>query len=921
MTLRKSFQLGARRIIQIDADTALASNSDQKLVTQKAIKAYVDNRPGGGGGTIITAAPLQGTGTVGSPVTVSSAGITSTHLATNSVATSAIQNGAVTGSKIAQGGATLNQGLIWNGTTWAPANIIAGSQATISQSSTNENTLSKTAKKLNQITAGTITRVIGLFIGDSNTAKGNFSESAENVVNQNFDTQPFGLLYPTCDIYSGHTLIESVGNAPGNLTQQANSIVGYYWNFNNSGDSLRLNLSSGVNAVQGKDFNRLRLYVYAQPGGGTIRVRVGHGTTEVYNQVISTDSTSVGLRIIYTPVFTLSSWPTNDAYIRVHHESGTASGLCGIFLENTLKSGLSIVRAGINGYSTQNWSSIIPSGNFKRFVRDIKPDFSCISLGTNDVGATGANNNITYYSGKIKQYLDSLKAYTDTDLWLFSVGDTQNEASPSFTTEMVDTAAYGIASRMGIAFTSLRKMFGDYQNIALNGYYSDLSHYSLTGRQIIGNAMANTLLVDNWYKVISKFTGTLRPAPNTAINIGDATNQNLQGFTAYSTNETLFRLFRAGVNYDARLSNDGTDLNIGTYNYNTTTERKPMKISLDAPSGAMTISSAGNVGVGTGSAPYKLTVSGTSGTVGLGVIGVGASTQGESGIFVGGTTTVAGRYITAFTGALSAPNAVNMILGNYNSTTASSRTSLDMFTSSTNGTITIDLQGAGGGFKRQTLGLDPASTEFRWVHTNGNLTPGTNDFNFRLNPTTSKVRVMNGTVEINVATGAEESAAALQIDHTTKGFLPPRMTNTQVNAITGVGGLTMYNNTVNGMNYHDGVKWVRISSRQSPTLTGCAACGATSGLTTLSGSNDVAGRVSITSGSSGMTAGQLLDFQFATTYTSGTNTFVTLTAGNAAAAALMPYIHVATSPTGFTIVTEQAPAVSTQYLFYYRVSQ
>jgi hypothetical protein len=46
----------------------------------------------------------------------------SVELANNAVQTSKIQDGAVTGAKIAQGGANNGQVLKWNGTTWAPAN-------------------------------------------------------------------------------------------------------------------------------------------------------------------------------------------------------------------------------------------------------------------------------------------------------------------------------------------------------------------------------------------------------------------------------------------------------------------------------------------------------------------------------------------------------------------------------------------------------------------------------------------------------------------------------------------------------------------------------------------------------------------------------------------------------------------------------
>ena len=50
-------------------------------------------------------------------------------------------------------------------------------------------------------------------------------------------------------------------------------------------------------------------------------------------------------------------------------------------------------------------------------------------------------------------------------------------------------------------------------------------------------------------------------------------------------------------------------------------------------------------------------------------------------------------------------------------------------------------------------------------------------------------------------------SAQLQVDSTTKGFLPPRMTNTQRNAIEPTAGLIVYNTTDNTLNYYNGTNW------------------------------------------------------------------------------------------------------------------
>lgn len=58
---------------------------------------------------------------------------------------------------------------------------------------------------------------------------------------------------------------------------------------------------------------------------------------------------------------------------------------------------------------------------------------------------------------------------------------------------------------------------------------------------------------------------------------------------------------------------------------------------------------------------------------------------------------------------------------------------------------------------------------------------------------------------LKVGAGALDASAAAQIDSTTKGFLPPRMTSTQRDAISSpANGLLIWNTTTNSLNYYDG---------------------------------------------------------------------------------------------------------------------
>lgn len=52
-----------------------------------------------------------------------------------------------------------------------------------------------------------------------------------------------------------------------------------------------------------------------------------------------------------------------------------------------------------------------------------------------------------------------------------------------------------------------------------------------------------------------------------------------------------------------------------------------------------------------------------------------------------------------------------------------------------------------------------------------------------------------------------EDSAQLQVDSTTKGFLPPRMTTTQVNNIEATAGLIVYDTSINNLKCYDGSSW------------------------------------------------------------------------------------------------------------------
>jgi hypothetical protein len=61
--------------------------------------------------------------------------------------------------------------------------------------------------------------------------------------------------------------------------------------------------------------------------------------------------------------------------------------------------------------------------------------------------------------------------------------------------------------------------------------------------------------------------------------------------------------------------------------------------------------------------------------------------------------------------------------------------------------------------------------------------------------------------------GATNASALLEVTSTTKGFLPPRMTTTEKNAIgTPAAGLVVYDNTLTALNVYNGTSWVTLGA-------------------------------------------------------------------------------------------------------------
>ncbi len=82
---------------------------------------------------------------------------------------------------------------------------------------------------------------------------------------------------------------------------------------------------------------------------------------------------------------------------------------------------------------------------------------------------------------------------------------------------------------------------------------------------------------------------------------------------------------------------------------------------------------------------------------------------------------------------------------------------------------------------------------------------------------------INAQVAITTDGSSADGSAMLQVKSIDKGFLPPRMTETQRDAITPTAGLMVYNTTTNKPNYYNGSVWMNYDGTAAENVAPVAS--------------------------------------------------------------------------------------------------
>ena len=227
------------------------------------------------------------------------------------------------------------------------------------------------------------------------------------------------------------------------------------------------------------------------------------------------------------------------------------------------------------------------------------------------------------------------------------------------------------------------------------------------------------------------------------------------------------------------------------------------------PSNGLIVNGRAIFGASSGGGNNSITVSTTSLSHGVQVIGTQTAVDGSSHQHSFSTTgtfspTSGSVFSTAYNANSTFASPAAQTIG-----LAASYFAQPLYTGNA-GTITT---AAGFYFNGGGAGAGTITNSYGGYFTNP--TAGTNKialFSDNLNVGYSNVAppasgaIISGSVAIGAS--SETVSAALAVTSTTKGFLPPSMTKTQKNAISSPAtGLTVYDNTVNSLQIYNGVDW------------------------------------------------------------------------------------------------------------------
>lgn len=320
------------------------------------------------------------------------------------------------------------------------------------------------------------------------------------------------------------------------------------------------------------------------------------------------------------------------------------------------------------------------------------------------------------------------------------------------------------------------------------------SYVPYTGATGAVNLGANNLTVDtNTFFV---------DATNNRVGIGTATPNNALTVSTNGTSQSnagfISQFYQATTNTDVKIMMaDSSNFISITYGGTLSSFTQWAGFTMGSGNAAFRVWGSDNVGIGFTNGNLvtnKFQVSGNSRFDGL--LRFATDTSAAVALKRSGTSLqVRLADDSGYAPLESASVSINTTVANYKLNIYDSANGARMgFYNASTGTTTSD-----GMF----VGLDDGLSGSWWNFENGYIRYGTNN--------TERMRIL-GNGQIGVGVSAPNASALFQIDSTTRGFLPPRMTTTQKNAIaTPAAGLVIYDTTLNKLCVYT-TAWETITS-------------------------------------------------------------------------------------------------------------
>lgn len=191
------------------------------------------------------------------------------------------------------------------------------------------------------------------------------------------------------------------------------------------------------------------------------------------------------------------------------------------------------------------------------------------------------------------------------------------------------------------------------------------------------------------------------------------------------------------------------------------------------------------------------------------------------------------------------------------------------------------------------------------------LTLGSNDnnaLNLETNGSTRATLSNTGVMDFSATTGA---------------VMPNGLTTTQRNALTATERMVVYNTDFDGLELYNGSFWHRLTQNTSPSIA--AGAGAGTGPSASITGTDLSGEITITTGTSVPGGGTFFTVTFEEAFGTAPRSVVMTNADADAGAILVgvraPYVSSITTTTFVVTAGAVAFADSTEFKFYYQVSQ